>query len=197
MELTDRVTREARDASSVLVVRPQLQSGSDATCKRLLVGDARPVHLLGICFSTPPNRWYDEWTSVLGEPPADAAVVTTPDSATGDPPDGVAVETVPTPANVTGIGMQATKLMREWRGTDAAVVLSFDSLAVMLQYVSLKALYRFLHVLTGRLDAVGATGLFFFDPSAQDAQTVHALETLFDAVLSYDSAADDWRLRTR
>jgi hypothetical protein len=197
MELTERVTRETRDASNVLVLRPQLQSGSDATCKRLLVGDARPVHLLGISFSRPANRWYDHWVEVLGDPPAAAAVVTTPDSFAGDPPDGVAVETVSSPADATGIGMQVTKYLNDWQDDDAAVVVSLDSLTLVLQYVSVETLYRFLHVLTGRLDAVGATGLFFLDPTTQDETTVNTLKTLFHGVLSYDADADDWRLQTQ
>lgn len=197
MELTERVTQETRGATNVLVLRPQLQSGSDSTCKRLLVGDSGPVHLLGICFSTPPTRWYDGWTDLLGEPPAAAAVVTTPDSFGDDTPDGVAVETVSSPADVTGIGMRATKYLDGWAEDDATVVVSLDSLTLVLQYVSLETLYRFLHVLTGRLDAVGAKGLFFLDPSTQDAKTVNTLKTLFQGVLSYDADADDWRLQTR
>ncbi|QIB72923.1 hypothetical protein GL213_00310 [Halogeometricum borinquense] len=197
MELTERVTQETRDATSVLVLRPQLQAGSDSTCKRLLVGDSRPVHLLGICFSTSPTQWYDQWEQVLGGPPADAAVITTPDSFVDDKPDGLVVETVGNPSDVTGIGMQATKYLNSWEEDDATVVVALDSLTLMLQYVSLETLYRFLHVLTRRLDVLGATGLFFLDPSAQDQKTVNTLKTLFHGVLSYEEQADDWQLRTQ
>ena len=92
MQLTERVTRETRDAAGLLVLRPESESDSDATCRRLLAGGSRPVNLFGVCFSRPPARWYDDWVAALDGPPADAAVVTTPDQATDDLPDGVAVE---------------------------------------------------------------------------------------------------------
>jgi hypothetical protein len=44
---------------------------------------------------------------------------------------------------------------------------------------------------------VGATGLFFLDPTTQDETTVNTLKTLFHGVLAYDADADDWRLQTQ
>ncbi|SFR33676.1 DUF7504 family protein [Halogeometricum limi] len=197
MELSDRVTRETRDLSSVLVLRPQFRSGTDAACKRLLVGDADRVSVLGICFSRTPRRWYEHWSEALGAPPETAAVVTTRDEFGGDPPAGLTVETVSSPADLTGIGMQATKQLTAFGETDDAVAVSLDSLTLMLQYVSLETLYRFLHVLTGRIDALDATGLFLLDPTTQDPATVHTLKTLFHGVLAYDDEADDWTLQTQ
>lgn len=216
MELTERVTRETRDAAGLLVLRPRSESDSDSTCKRLLTGGSRPVSLFGVCFSQSPARWYDDWVTALGGPPANAAVVTTPDRVTDDVPDGVAVETVPTPADLTHVGMQATRYTGLWTAEDGGdspteILVSVDSLDLMLQHVSLETLYRFLHVLVGRLDTLGfdhrgaegadgprlgARGLFFLDPSEQDETTVTTLESLFHGVLSYEDGGG-WRLRTQ
>ncbi|MDS0297451.1 hypothetical protein NDI76_01680 [Halogeometricum sp. S1BR25-6] len=212
MELTDRVTRETRDAAGVLVLRPHSESDSDLTCKRLLAGGSRPVNLFGVCFSRPLTRWYDDWVAALDGPPENAAVVTTPDRATDDAPDGVAVETVPTPADLTSVGMQATRYTGSWADdSDAATIVSMESLDLLLRYVPLKTLYRFLHVLVGRLDALGfderdtastdrprpgARGLFFLDPTTQKETTVTTLESLFHGVLSYEGDGQ-WRLRTQ
>lgn len=236
MELTERVTRETRDAAGVLVLRPRSAFGSDPTCRRLLAGDSRPISLFGVSFSRSPARWYDDWVTALGGPPANAAVVTTPDRVGDGTPDAVDVETVPTPADLTGIGLRATQYTSSWTGRDglgngsgdaldasrgddvsdgsdagADVVVSVDSLDLLLQYTSLESLYRFLHVLVGRLDTLGfdgrgdsgpdgphlgARGLFFLDPTTQDEATVTTLESLFHAVLSYEGD-DEWRLRTQ
>ncbi|MDS0295845.1 DUF7504 family protein [Halogeometricum luteum] len=212
MELTERVTRETRDAAGLLVLRPASESDSDATCRRLLAGGSRPVNLFGVCFSRPPARWYDDWVAALDGPPANAAVVTTPDQATDELPDGVAVETVPTPADLTSIGMRATRYTGSWADdSNAEIIVSVDSLDALLRHVSLKALYRFLHVLVGRLDTLGfdergaesadgprlgARGLFFLDPSTQEETTVTTLESLFHGVLSYEGDGG-WRLRTQ
>jgi hypothetical protein len=50
-------------------------------------------------------------------------------------------------------------------------------------YADVETVFRFLHVLTGRLDGVNAVGLFTIDPTTHDEQTVNTLKQLFDGAI--------------
>ncbi|RLM56602.1 hypothetical protein DVK02_08875 [Halobellus sp. Atlit-31R] len=183
-----------RAAPAVLVLRPWTEADDDLDCKRVLVDDPSDVELLGVSFSQTPAAWYDDWRTALGRDPAAAAVITTPalgDTEFGDRNVDVDVETVATPTNLTGVGVKATPYLREW---DDAVV-AVESLSVLLQYASTRAVYRFLHALTTRIRITGLSGQFYLDPTTLDAQTVDLLTTLFDAVVECDGSADGWTVR--
>ena len=178
----------------MLVLRSQAAVSSDAPCKRELLSRPADADVLGVDFSTPPPTWYDEWCTLLGTAPDNAAVVTTADLAAvaeADEETDYEVETVASPSNLTGVGVKSTPYLSEW---DDPVV-TVESLTVLLQYVDAQAVYRFLHVLTSRLAASGASGQFYLDPVTQDEQTVDLLKTLFDAVVEYDDG--EWLVRTR
>ncbi|MFB6250469.1 MAG: hypothetical protein ABEI27_02065 [Halobellus sp.] len=181
------------EAVAVLILRPQGAVSSDAPCKRHLLEDSDAVELLGVDFSTPPATWYENWCALLGEEPANAAVITTDDLAAFGPDEQetpYSVETVGSPSNLTGVGVKSTPHLNDWENPSVVV----ESLTVLLQYADPPAVYRFLHVLTSRLAATGGTGQFYLDPLAQDEQTVELLTTLFDAVVEYD---EEWTVRTR
>lgn len=181
-------------AQAVLVLRPQTAASEDLTCKRALVDDPSEVELLGVSFSQRPARWYDEWCDALGADPTAATVITTPEFGDDDLDDrDLGVETVATPSNLTGVGVKTTPYLNEW--SDAVVAV--ESLTVLLQYTSPQVVYRFLHVLTTRIQTTGSAGQFYLDPTIQDDQTVDLLTTLFDVVVECDGGEDDWTVRRR
>lgn len=196
MKLSDPIPDVPRTATSVLVLRSSAPASSDRVSKRLLVEDAEDVRLAGVSFSRSPDEWVADWEDAIGRPTAAAAVVT--DAASGNRPvaSGPTVYTVSSPGDLTGIGMKLSSCLTDWEGTDADVVVVVESLTLLSQYAQLETLYRFLHVLTGRLDAVGARGQFFLDPTTQDEMTVNTLETLFDAVAEH-RGDDGWRVVSR
>jgi len=186
----EQVASRLGEASTVLVLRPEAAVHGDVRCRGALVGGLDDVELLGVSFSQPPSVWYDEWVDALGTEPAAAAVITTPELAEGTLGDrDVDVETVASPSNLTGVGVRSTPYLSEW---DNALVV-VESLTVPLQYTDTQSVYKFLHVLTNRLQATGATGQFYLDPTVEDEQTVELLKTLFDAVVvcEIDSDGDD------
>ncbi|MGQ4556420.1 DUF7504 family protein [Halobellus sp. GM3] len=191
MSSIERVAAQVDTADAVLVLRPQSASLTDAECKRLLLEDPAEAQILGISFSQSPSGWYDGWREALGDDPAEAALITTPDLADADPADedrSFSVETVATPSNLTGIGVKSTPYLNEW---DNAVVVA-DSLTMLLQYTDPQSVYRFLHVLTTRLRTTGAAGQFYCDPTVQDDQTVELLKTLFDGIIECEDGDDGW-----
>jgi hypothetical protein len=65
----------------------------------------------------------------------------------------------------------------------------------MLQYVDVETAYEFLHTITGQLYAADARAHFHVDPTAHDAETVDAIASLFDAVVTLGDADPEIRKR--
>lgn len=65
-----------------------------------------------------------------------------------------------------------------------------DSLSTLLQYNSLERVYRFLHVLNGRISAVDGTTVQVVHSDAHAEQTVATFSHLFDTVLDVTAGED-------
>ncbi|MFC7233861.1 DUF7504 family protein [Halosegnis marinus] len=133
----------------------------------------------------------DAWLRDAGRLPDRLAVVTVGESARGAAaaasggatglPDGVSTASVSSPGDLTGLGIKLSQCLSSWEG--GATTVRFDSLTTLLQFADLKRVFRFVHVLTGRLDSADAVGYFHVDPGAHDDQTLATLRGLFDTVL--------------
>lgn len=86
---------------------------------------------------------------------------------------------IPDPENIQQIGVEITKfLSRADSGTDP-VILFFDSISVMLQYVSLDTAVQFIEQCLASLEQFAAGGQFYFAPAVHDEETVDVIESLF------------------
>ena len=94
------------------------------------------------------------------------------------------VEYVSSPADLTGIGIGISEQLRRFdaEGVDRTRV-CFYSLSTLLMYAELETVFRFLHVLSGRVDSIGAIGLFALDPTIHEPSAVNTLKQLFDGVI--------------
>lgn len=136
--------------------------------------------------------------------PPEACVASVPDDvpvrgvlAVGDGPhwetsmDDVDVEVVATPEDITALGI---KLSRFLSGDDGLVV-CFDSITAMCQYVDPETAYGFLHTIAVQLHASDATAHFHIDPAAHEESTVDLFASLCDAVV--DASGDEPTVRVR
>ena len=94
------------------------------------------------------------------------------------------VEYVNSPGDMTGVGIGVSEQLRRFaeEGTERTRVV-FDSLSTLLLYSDSETVFRFLHVLTGRIDDIDAIGLFTIDPTTHDEQTVGTLKQVFDGAV--------------
>lgn len=192
------------DASNVLVLAPSLGGVADGPCFELLsTGDIDQTNVLLTTFTRTPDQCVAEWVDHVGKRPADLSIVSVGErtrsaAAKSAPAERSTtpslVETVPNPEDLTGLGIKLSEQLRAWDDTKETVV-CFDSLTALLQTVEMQTAFRFLHVLTGRLDVVGATAHYHLDPDAFDDKTVNTIKTLFDAAIEVDG--DDWTVRTK
>ncbi len=94
------------------------------------------------------------------------------------------VEYVSSPADLTGLGIGISEQLRRFSESDVERTrICFYSLSTLLMYAELETVFRFLHVLSGRVDGIGALGLFALDPTTHDPSNVNTLKQLFDGLV--------------
>ena len=197
------------DAHNVLLLAPSMDACADDGCVDLLtVGPPGGEDVLFVSLVESPDERLAEWRSRAGnESPAKVGFVTVGDTTrsaastatTGAPtpggPDEITVRTVSNTGNLTDIGIEVSRFLAEWDGDGNRTVVCFDSLTTLLQYVDLQRVFRFLHVVTGRVRATEGLAHYHLDPTAHDERTINTLKTLFDGLAEWDGAS--WRIRNR
>jgi KaiC/GvpD/RAD55 family RecA-like ATPase len=104
----------------------------------------------------------------------------------GDATETELVKYASSPVDMTGIGIKLSEVLQAFtaeRGIEQNRIL-VHSLSTLLMYSDLQTVFRFLHVFTGRIQSVGALGLFAIDATAHDDQTMNTLKQLFDGVVT-------------
>jgi len=175
-------------ATTTLVCAPSM--GTERDCLDLLSVADDDSTVVWVSYSRPPSACVEAYETEY-DTDAELSVIVVGDTPTGSTPASVSVETVSTPDDLTGLGITLSQTL----SAHDDVVLCFDSLTVLLQYVDHETAYEFLNAVTGHLYATDSTAHFHLDPSAHDTQTVDALASLFDAVA--ERADDGWSVRKR
>lgn len=107
-----------------------------------------------------------------------------------DSVEGATVYRIESAGDLTGIGISMSKhidALEEARG-DSNMRVALLGMSPLIMYTNKEKTYRFLHVVTSRLDAVGALGMFLMNSGAHDEQTQNLLASLFDSQLEFESS---------
>lgn len=195
-----------RGVANTLLLGPSISESVNRASQRLLRGgDDGPTHALVVTFVKGPESWVDDWRRSVGDLPDDLVIVTTTDgfggSNVGDregeiTASGVTSEYVSSPGDLTGLGMIIGKHLERWYQDDGDIRVAFDSLTTILQYGEPQNVFRFLHLMTTRLDGANASAHFLFDPETQDPQTVAKIKSPFQATAEL-MTEDEWKLSQR
>jgi hypothetical protein len=178
------ITARLDGAANVLLEVPPMGGGRDA-CTSLLTEAVESPSVLFVTYT----RGASECAAQVAEASvANVGVVSVGDAPAGEA-EGVRTESVSSASDLTGLGIAIGKFLSEWED----VVVCFDSLTSMLQYVDFETAYEFLHAITGQVYAADARAHFHVDPEAHDEQQVAGITSLFDARV--DPAADEVRSR--
>ncbi len=110
------------------------------------------------------------------------------------PTDDVAY--VSTPSDLTGIGIATSGFMREFYHTAGDAFVGLNSLSTLLMYANLQRVFRFNHVLTGRIEASNFRGVFTLD-TTHHTEAITTLQGLFDALIQVRSGDTGLKLRVR
>jgi KaiC/GvpD/RAD55 family RecA-like ATPase len=95
------------------------------------------------------------------------------------------VKTAGSPSDMTGIGIQVSDVLDDFwegRGIERNRV-CLDSVSTLLMYSDLEAVFRFLHVFTGRVRSIDGVGFFVINPGMHDEREYSTLRQLFDGAV--------------
>ena len=199
------VRQAVDDSTNVLFLAPSMSSDKSGSCLDVFVPPSpTDTRFLAVNYTQSTDRWLETWREHVETMPEDLIVVNvgtstrsaaaTTGTDTG-PTDGV-IRTVESPEDLTGLGITLGQQLTEWtEKSDAPVVVCFDSLTVLLQYVDLQRTFRFLHVLSGRAASMGVSIHYHLDPTTVDSQTLATLTSLFDATVRREDG--EWTARRR
>ncbi|MFW5938425.1 MAG: DUF7504 family protein [Halanaeroarchaeum sp.] len=182
-------------AASVLLLDSTNDSDAgDGTCRTLLDDDANRVGELRVVYGG-----HDEDVGPapgIDRSPARRGVIVVGDevrsaAASGGPDfsGAVTVDAVSDPRDLQNIGLSVSEIVERWDDLDR-IVLCFDSLTALLDHAQPDAAFRFVHVLTTRLESADAVAHFHLDPTAHDETVVNTFGPIFDAVERVESAGE-------
>jgi KaiC/GvpD/RAD55 family RecA-like ATPase len=92
------------------------------------------------------------------------------------------------PVDMTGIGIKFSEFIEEFytkRDVKRNRV-AIDSLSTLLMYSDLQTVFRFMHVLTSRIEDAEAIGIHVLESTAHDAETLNTLKQLFDGIVTVE-----------
>lgn len=104
---------------------------------------------------------------------------------------------VSSPGDFTGVGMASSKFLEQFAQQDYQTRVALDSISQLLMYADVKTVFRFLHILTGRISAADALGFGTLDADAHDDQTVNTIRQLFDGLVETRAGENGRELRVR
>lgn len=177
-------------SSNALVLAPHLREGDVGACVDLLtVAEPTDEKVLTVTCSETAADKAGRWDERVGTDPDEFAVIEVGDGGATDDADSPTVRTVSDPGDLAALGLAVDEQLAAWAGTTDHVVVCFQSLTTLVEHVDLPELFRFLHVLLGRLDAADATAHCHLDPGAVDEAQLNSLKPLFDAVVRVDGGS--------
>lgn len=117
--------------------------------------------------------------------------------AVGPVSDTDTVRYVSSPADLTGIGIATSGWMQDFYHDEdrRRARLGVHSLSTLLMYTGLRRVYQFVHVVAGRVESSGFSGVFTIDTVAADAETLSRLMQLFDSLVEVREDPRELRVR--
>lgn len=209
-ESPSSLEEELAGTNNVLVLAPTHGQADGDACSSLLSVTAQDrANVLCVTFNEAPDERLEHWRATDGPTdPENLGFVVVGDGvrsataaqplAEGPTPDslGPTVVSVSSPADLTGIGIKLGNFFSDWADDGNRLVLCFHTLTTFLQYTDLETVYRFIHVLTGRVRSANGVAHYHLDPSAHDERTANSLSGLFDAVVEPDGNGA-WQIKSR
>lgn len=195
MDIRELEQEVLQDAANVLVLAPLTPDGTSAYLDLLAAMCPADTNLTVVTYTQPPDLWLADWNNRQSAIPGAVSLIHGGPSAGGDVEDeeaGVTSEQVSPRDPMDIISTVTTALQGE-----RSVVVSVQTLTVLLEYVDFNTAFRYLHVLIHRIRGSDAKGFYQMDPNIHEAETINTLSVLFDIVVRPEQRADgttDWSI---
>jgi hypothetical protein len=193
MEPNVHIADEIGGTGNVLVRAPTESAGAD---------NAR-VHFLAPCdialfVTTTPARRIRLIDERLDEWPAWIIVVTTKANPLAGV-DGIDISNIPLEVVQLGgglglqdLGETISRILEEQDTTQANLSVEFDILSEIVQKFETQTVFKFLHILSQRLERSGALSHYYVDQNRQSESVLNILDELFDLSITARGNAFIW-----
>ncbi|WP_254762294.1 DUF7504 family protein [Natrinema marinum] len=186
------------EASNVLLLGSMLDDSTKQVHNMLLSPDtSEPTDILVLTFRS-PDQWLRAWAGDPATHEGRIGIITLDESPSepGRQFDDVTTVSV-NPADLTGIGMKLSDYLSSRNHADTETVICVESITELLQYTNRKSLFRFLRVITRRIEHVEGIAHFHLDPAAHDQETVNTIKLPFDAIVDIGGPDEKVTVSTR
>ncbi len=102
------------------------------------------------------------------------------------------IKIVNSPADLTGIGVKISQFFEEFfiKKNMRNIQVHINSLSTILMYSNIQVVFRFLHVLAGRIKAARALGIYVVDSGVHDEREIMTLKQLCDGIIEIKTEKD-------
>ena len=179
------------DAANVLVLAPLTPAGTSAYLNLLEAVCPVNAHLTVVTYTQPPDLWLTDWNERQSSlPPVVSFIHGGPATSKTVHDDRANITSLQvSPRDPMDIISSVTPGLQDDEGRP--VVVSVQTLTVLLEYVDFNTAFRYLHVLIHRIRGAGARGFYQMDPSIHEPETINTLSVLFDIVVRPETTDDD------
>ena len=179
--------------TSLLVTGPPMTGkrrvGLDVLANGAAIGDGAIV----VTTKDDAERVLDEYRSLAGDADPESADIGVVDCVSrqqgvDELPDA-RISYVSSPEDMTGIGIKFSEFVEEFytgRNVKQNRV-ALDSLSTLLMYSDLQTVFRFMHVLTSRIEDADAIGLHVIESTAHDQESLNTLKQLYDGIVEVEA----------
>jgi hypothetical protein len=101
----------------------------------------------------------------------------------------VAQDAISDPENLQKLGTSISEFCQQWNAEGYDIHVCFDSLSALLEHTSPEVVFQFCHVITKRLESVGALAHFHLNPSEHADETVATFQSIFDETVGVETQA--------
>ena len=186
------------ETSNLLVLEAGSDQLNDRLCADLLT--VEPYDDENVLSVTSPltNVWPTSWNTHAGKTPTKVELIAVGDftrstsTSRGSelPSEQIQVTSVSDPENLSELGVRISECLSNWEHDDNQILVCFRPLSTLLQYADTLSVFRFLHILTGRIKSADAFAHYHLNLDAHDEGTVKTLKPLFDTVIEVDETGD-------
>ncbi|GAA0217850.1 hypothetical protein GCM10009000_035820 [Halobacterium noricense] len=184
------------DIPNVLVKGPEGAVIEDILCSRLLAGrSGEPIDVVLVAINESPLQRLSILRNYLPVEIGELTVIHVPmysdRVSAGEFDRSVNVQRVSDPTDLRRIGILISRTIADWMDSTNETAVCMHSLSELLEAsTEHQRIFRFLHVLTGRISTANARAQYHLDPSRHTTETIGTFASLFEATVEYDEDGD-------
>jgi len=185
MEADVHVADDVKGTGSILVLAAPEGAGADNARKHFL----SPADIM-VFVTTRPEQRLRLVREELGQLPSRTVVITSRENPLeglqGAEPDTLPIDVVHLEGTIglSMLGKTISRVLDDHEGIEGKISFEFDILSELITTFDLQQVFKFLHVLTTRLEDADALAHFYANPDARSESSINVLDQIFDMRLT-------------